>query len=46
MREAVRPLGVELAGEDDEGKGEKTEGKTPIEDSPVRKVHFSSFIIQ
>jgi flagellar FliL protein len=47
MREAVRPLGIELAGEEDEAKGEKSEGgKTPIEDSPVRKVHFSSFIIQ
>jgi flagellar FliL protein len=48
MREAVRPLGIELAsGDDDDAKGEKAEGgKTPIEDSPVRHVHFSSFIIQ
>jgi len=48
MREAVRPLGIELANADeDEGKGGKADaGKTPIEDSPVRHVHFSSFIIQ
>lgn len=41
-REAVRPLGIELAAEG-EPKGP---GKTAIEDSPVRRVHFSSFIIQ
>ncbi|HEX6707088.1 MAG TPA: flagellar basal body-associated FliL family protein [Albitalea sp.] len=43
MREAVRPLGIELEGDEeskDEGK------KTPLEESPVRHVHFSSFIIQ
>ncbi|RQP25254.1 flagellar basal body-associated FliL family protein [Piscinibacter terrae] len=41
-REAVRPLGIELAMEG-EPKGA---GKTSIDDSPVRRVHFSSFIIQ
>jgi len=48
MREAVRPLGIELASADEEdAKGGKGDGgKTPIEDSPVRHVHFSSFIIQ
>lgn len=48
MREAVRPLGIELEG-DDNSKADKTEEKgtkTSLEDSPVRHVHFSSFIIQ
>lgn len=43
MREAVRPLGIEL--EDGSGEGQES-GKTPLEESPVRHVHFSSFIIQ
>ena len=43
MREAVKPLGIEL----DDGSGQgKEQGKTPLEESPVRHVHFSSFIIQ
>ena len=49
MREAVKPLGIELEGESEGAKGESGESKgnkTPLEDSPVRHVHFSSFIIQ
>ena len=49
MREAVRPLGIELEGQAEDAKGESGEEKgtkTPLEDSPVRHVHFSSFIIQ
>ena len=49
MREAVRPLGIELEDGEDEGPevkpGEKL-AKTPLDQSPVRHVHFSSFIIQ
>ncbi|HJV59997.1 MAG TPA: flagellar basal body-associated FliL family protein [Albitalea sp.] len=47
MREAVRPLGIELEdeGDDTAANGGKS-GKTPLEESPVRHVHFSSFIIQ
>src|SRR5688500_11495297 len=44
MHAAVRPLGIEL--EDDEETKPGAEKKTPVEDSPVRHVHFSSFIIQ
>ena len=52
MREAVKPLGIELEGEEDaktakEDKEDKEAGvKTSMEDSPIRHVHFSSFIIQ
>lgn len=56
MRESVRPLGIELedsAADEaatDEGatprKNRKTKRATPVEDSPVRHVHFSNFIIQ
>jgi len=52
MRESVRPLGIELVDDDAEAKkvsGDKSdEGsqKVPLEESPVRHVHFSSFIIQ
>jgi flagellar FliL protein len=50
MREAVRPLGIELEGDESDAKNadkdEEKGTKTPIEDSPVRHVHFSSFIIQ
>lgn len=46
MREAVRPLGIELEDENEDGKAEENTGKTPIDESPVRHVHFSSFIIQ
>ncbi|HEY0855742.1 MAG TPA: flagellar basal body-associated FliL family protein [Albitalea sp.] len=49
MREAVRPLGIELAGDaPDPAAGARPRGlaTTPIDDSPVRHVHFSSFIIQ
>jgi flagellar FliL protein len=41
LRESVRPMGMEL--EDDDGP---RAGRTPLEQSPVRHVHFSSFIIQ
>ena len=44
MHAAVRPLGIEL--EDDEQAKPGAEKKTPLEESPVRHVHFSSFIIQ
>jgi flagellar FliL protein len=43
MRESVRPLGIEL---EDEGDAKGSPGKTPVDKSPVRHVHFSSFIIQ
>jgi len=59
MREAVRPLGIEIEEEEDEeaaAKGDEAQAKpkakpkkkrkTPAEDSPVRHVHFSNFIIQ
>jgi flagellar protein FliL len=45
MREAVRPLGVELEDENEDPAADK-HAKTPLEQSPVRHVHFSSFIIQ
>jgi flagellar FliL protein len=47
MREAVRPMGIELT--DDYGStpaDRARTGKTALEDSPVRHVDFSSFIIQ
>ena len=49
MRESVRPLGIELEDDEDSkppGKDEEREPKTPLDKSPVRHVHFSSFIIQ
>jgi flagellar FliL protein len=58
MREAVRPLGIELevpetepvkaakAGEDDEVAPKKKPKKKPAVHNPVRHVHFSNFIIQ
>jgi flagellar protein FliL len=58
MREAVRPLGIELeapepepakaakAGEDDEVAPKKKAKKKPPVHNPVRHVHFSNFIIQ
>ena len=50
MRESVRPLGIELESDVDDAKpaGDDAErtAKTPLEESPVRHVHFSSFIIQ
>jgi flagellar protein FliL len=48
MREVLRPLGIELEDPDAEG-GEKRSsrrGRIPVDKSPVRHVHFSSFIIQ
>jgi len=44
MRESVRPLGIEL--EDEVTPARPGNGRTPLADSPVRHVHFSSFIIQ
>lgn len=44
MHAAVRPLGIELESDEESKPGE--EKKTPLEESPVRHVHFSSFIIQ
>jgi len=41
LRESVRPMGIEL--EDDDGP---RAGRTPLEQSPVRHVLFSSFIVQ
>lgn len=56
MRESVRPLGVELgeAEEEDQAaadgedapKKKKKKRKAAAEESPVRHVHFSNFIIQ
>jgi flagellar protein FliL len=50
MRESVRPLGIELDSELDDAKpaSDDTEKipRTPLDESPVRHVHFSSFIIQ
>jgi flagellar FliL protein len=51
VREAVRPLGIELEDENepaakDRSADEEKTAKTPLEESPVRHVHFSSFIIQ
>jgi len=51
MREAVRPLGIELEDEDedahaDEKPAKKKKKKKAAEHNPVEKVHFSSFIIQ
>jgi flagellar protein FliL len=44
MHAAVRPLGIELEGDEEAKPG--ADKKTPLEESPVRHVHFSSFIIQ
>jgi flagellar protein FliL len=50
MREAVRPLGIEIeAAEEAEAtddKPAKKKKKKAAEHNPVEKVHFSSFIIQ
>jgi flagellar FliL protein len=47
MRAAVLPLGVDLdGGEEPQADGAPQGEKTAIEDSPVRNVHFSSFIVQ
>ena len=49
MREVLRPLGIELQEEAPPGeeKPAKTRrGQIPVDQSPVRHVHFSSFIIQ
>jgi flagellar FliL protein len=46
MREAVRPLGIEIDGEDEApAAGKKKRKKAPVY-NPVQHVHFSSFIIQ
>lgn len=46
MREAVRPLGIDIDEEDDEpAPGKKKRRKQPVY-NPVQQVHFSSFIIQ
>jgi len=56
MREAVRPLGLEIedeppeaAKEEDDEVGKPAKPKAPrkpVEHNPVRHVHFSSFIVQ
>jgi flagellar FliL protein len=48
MREAVRPLGIELEDDDAQSKAkvEHSSPRTAVDESPVRHVHFSSFIIQ
>jgi flagellar FliL protein len=50
MREAVRPLGIEIEDEDeeqvDEKPAKKKRKKKAAMHNPVEKVHFSSFIIQ
>jgi flagellar FliL protein len=46
MREAVRPMGIEIDGEEeDPAPGKKKRRKAPVY-NPVQHVHFSSFIIQ
>lgn len=49
LREAVRPLGIEIEDEEAEAAaatpGKKKKRKAPVE-NPVKKVHFSNFIIQ
>ncbi len=46
MREAVRPLGIDIDVEEDEpAAGKKKRKKQPVY-NPVQQVHFSSFIIQ
>ncbi|MBK6714015.1 MAG: flagellar basal body-associated FliL family protein [Burkholderiales bacterium] len=46
MREAVRPLGIDIDTEEDEpAPGKKKRKKQPVY-NPVQQVHFSSFIIQ
>jgi flagellar FliL protein len=47
MRESVRPMGIELTDDYGSTPAERARtGKTALEDSPVRHVDFSSFIIQ
>ncbi len=56
MRESVRPLGIELeepeaeeeapTADEPKAKKKKKKKKTAADDSPVRHVHFSNFIIQ
>ena len=46
LRESLRPLGIELEDEGDASKDGDRTPKTPLDKSPVRQVHFSSFIIQ
>lgn len=53
MRESVRPLGIELddpeddePAADDEKPKKKKKRKTAAQESPVKHVHFSNFIIQ
>ena len=50
MRESVRPLGIELESDVEDAKPAADDAervaKTPLDESPVRHVHFSSFIIQ
>ena len=46
MRESVRPMGIEIDGEEeDPAPGKKKRRKAPVY-NPVQHVHFSSFIIQ
>jgi flagellar FliL protein len=47
MREAVRPMGIEIDGDDEApaAAGKKKRKKAPVY-NPVQHVHFSSFIIQ
>jgi len=47
MREAVRPMGIEIDAEepDDPAAGKKKRRRAPVY-NPVQHVHFSSFIIQ
>lgn len=54
MRESVRPLGIELeepeedepAADEEKPKKKKKKRKTAADESPVKHVHFSNFIIQ
>ncbi len=51
MREAVRPMGIEIEPEDaepeaDDGKKKRKKRRAPAVRNPVTHVHFANFIIQ
>jgi flagellar FliL protein len=46
MRAAVRPLGIELESEEEDPQATPGVPRTPLDQSPVRHVHFSTFIVQ
>ncbi len=46
MREAVRPMGIEIDADEDHDDGKKKKKRRQPVYNPVQHVHFSSFIIQ